>query len=349
VQNSSELINPIVKKTGTDAEANTPSLELRIPISPTDNNMRSLRYLSESNQEFGGPISKAAHWVVSVGSEEAARDLKEEYPWTKDQSIEFRWVDHDHFRKWKYDATGYDRFWVESNADIVALIDVDLLVGGDFDKIVRQAHRQKRMLGFMAHISPFGINGRAHIPSEVWWKRIFDEAGVAIPCLDWQYSAWGLDWSRYKSGKIVSKDENHRFGPPYFNYGVVLGPRAFFERMGETFVEELEAVSRVIKTGYKSQIANCLAFERHEIPCGTIPINYNFPLNLPGDELRALNPDPDGENAYEDIKIFHYIGDRRVFDDPASIQKLLDRTDLVGAWPEFRRKLRSVSQRIAEV
>ena len=332
-----------------DAETDSITLELRIPLSPTSNNLRSLRYLVESNLEFGGPISKAAHWVISVGSEEPARDLKAEHPWTRDHSIEFRWVDHDHFRKWKFDATGYDRFWVESNADIVALIDVDLLVGRDFDKIIRQAHREKRMLGFMAHISPFGIEGRAHIPSEVWWKRIFDAAGLATPSLDWQDSAWGLDWSNYKYRKILSKDANHRFGPPYFNYGLVIGPREYFERMGETFVEELEAVTRVLESPYNSQIANCLAFERHKIPCGTIPINYKFPLNLPDDELRALNPDPNGENEYEDVRIFHYIGDRRHFENPESIQRLLNQTDLAGSWGAFRRKLAVVSQRIGEL
>jgi hypothetical protein len=326
----------------------SPSLEFRIPISPTSNNMRSLRYFLESNQEFGGPISKAAHSVVSVGSDEPARDLKEEHPWTRDHSVEFRWVDRDHFRKWKFEATGYDRFWVESDADIVAMIDVDLLVAGNFDQIVRQAHREKRMLGFMAHVSPFGFESLAETPSEVWWKKIFEEAGLVTPDLDWQYSGWGLDWSFYKFGKIASNDSNHRFGPPYFNYGVVLGPREYFERMGETFIDELEAVARVVESGYISQIANCLAFERHRIPCGRIPINYNFPLNLPDEAMRALNPDPDGENACADIRIFHYISGRHHFESPEAVQKLIGETELAGAWGEFRKKLQIVSERIAE-
>ena len=310
--------------------------------------MRSVRYLLESIQEFSGPISRAAHCIVSVGADEPPRDLKQEYSWTADHSIEFRWVDRDQFRLWQYTATGFDRFRVESHADIVALIDADLLITGDLDKIVQRAHLEQRMLGFMAHVSPFGFEGLAQTPSDVWWKRCFDAAGLETPSLDWQYSGWGLDWSDYKNAKIVSHDPDHRFGPPYFNYGIVIGPRSYFERMGETFVEELEAVRRVHDSCYRAQIANCLAFERHKIPCGKLPINYNFPLNLPGDAIRAINLDPDGENDFEDVRIFHYIGARKLFETPESVQALLNQTDLTGSWAAFQKKLRIVGQRTRE-
>ena len=54
------------------SQANPLTLELRIPISPTDNDMRSVRYLLESIQEFSGPISRAAHCVLSVGARSPA-------------------------------------------------------------------------------------------------------------------------------------------------------------------------------------------------------------------------------------------------------------------------------------
>jgi hypothetical protein len=330
------------------SHSSPPTLELRIPISPADTDMRLIRYLLESIQEFGGPIARAARCVVSVGADEAPRDLRQEYAWTADYPIEFRWVDRNQFRQWEYDATGFDRFWVESQADIVALIDADLLVTGDLSKIVERAYLENKMLGFMAHVSPFGFEGLAQTPSSVWWERCFNEAGLKTPNLDWQYSGWGLDWSTYKKSKVVSHDPAHRFGPPYLNYGIVLGPRVYFERMGETFVKELEAVRRVRKSPYNSQIANCLAFERHKIPCGSLSINYNFPLNLPGDAIRALNPDPEGENDFEDVRIFHYIGARKLFETPESVQALLSQTDLTSSWAAFQKKLRVVNQRIEE-
>ena len=324
-----------------------PTLEFRIPISPNAKDMRSVRYFLESVQEFGGPIAREAHCVLSVGADEQPRDLKAEHPWTAEHSIDVRWVDRDLFRQWTYDATGFDRFWVESEADIVAQIDADLLVAGDFDRVVREAYHDQHMLGFIAHVSPFGFTWLADTPSEVWWKRLYDKAGLETPSLDWECSGWGLDWESMIPGLgIVSKDPKHRRCPPYFNYGFIIGPRKFSEQMGETFVQELEVVGSLLDTGYRSQIANCLAFQRHRIPCRTISVNYNFPLNVPGDAFRSINPDPNGENRHEDTRIFHYIDGRQHFETAEGVERLLNRTDLPGAWPVFQQKLRAVSERI---
>ncbi len=64
--------------------------------------------------------------------------------------------------------------------------------------------------------------------------------------------------------------------------------------------------------------------------------------------MRALNLDPNGENSDEDIKIFHYIGNRAHFASPESVQKLLNRTDLTGSWRAFQDKLRVISHKIGE-
>ena len=309
-----------------------------------------VHYFLESVKNFGGPISKNAHTVLSVGADETPYDLKEQYPWMLDYSIDIQWVDRELFKQSTYHATGFDRFWVSSNADIVALIDADLIVGGDFDQIVRHAHTSQQMLGFMAHVSPFGFAEYSDTPSEVWWKRIYDEARLPTPSLDWQYTGWGLDWDLiYPHLQIASNDPNHKHGPPYFNYGIILGPRRYFEKMGETFVKDLEVVSRITQRPYISQIANCVGFQRHDIPCEALSINYNFPLNLPSDAIRELNLDPNGENSDKDIKIFHYIGERRHFESQETIDALLDRRDLDGAWRVFQEKLRMIYNSISTV
>ncbi len=322
-----------------------PTLELRTGISPTDDNMRSLRYLMESIKEFGGPIGQAARCLVCIGADEPPRDLKDDYDWASDYPIDFKWVDRDLFKKWSYHATGCTRFWVESDADIVAFIDVDLLISGNFDSIVEQAYQEQEILGFMAHVSPFGFREIAETPDHIWWKKVFDEAGLETPELTWQYSGWGMDWS-VLSPRIVSFDQDHRFGPPYFNYGFVIGPRAYVEKMGETIEEELEAVTRVRDNYYKSQVALSLALQRHKIPCGTLPINYNFPLNIPGKSIRAVNQDPHGENGYEHIKIFHYIGGRKHFESVGSVRNFLNRNDLSDSWRAFQEKLRIINRKI---
>ena len=119
--------------------------------------------------------------------------------------------------------------------------------------------------------------------------------------------------------------------------------------MGRTFVKELEIVRRIHDGVYSRKSPTVSPFERHKIPCGKLSINYNFRLILPGDAIRALNLDPDGENDFEDIRIFHYIGARKLFETPESVQTLLKRTDLTGSWAAFQKRLRIISQRIKEL
>ena len=311
--------------------------------------MRMVRYLLESIQQFGGPISRAARCVLSVGADEEPYDLLAKHEWTRNHNIEVSWVDRQLFLDWEYDATGFDRFWIDSDADIVAQIDADLLIAGDFDKAVQAAYQAQTMLGFIAHISPFSVPGFSHIASDEWWSRVYKVAGLPTPSLDWQYTGWGLDWDTILPGaNYTSSAPEHKHCPPYFNYGVILGPRSYFEMMGKTYVAELESVHRVTQNPYASQIANCLAFERYDIPCLALPLNYNFPMNLPSEAIRDLNPDPEGENADEDIKIFHYINQRRIFESAETVQAMLGRPDLEGSWRVFQEKLRIISERIGE-
>ena len=122
--------------------------------------------------------------------------------------------------------------------------------------------------------------------------------------------------------------------------------------MGETFEQELESVDAVLNTWFRSQIANTLCFVRHEIPCETMSINYNFPLHVSSDKIRSLNPDPNGEDSAEDIKIFHYLGDGRFnredFLTLESLENALVRTTMNEAESVFQRKLRIVHDKVVK-
>ena len=196
------------------------------------------------------------------------------------------------------------------------------------------------MLGFIAHVSPFDNAESGDTPSRVWWDRICDEAELPLLPFNRVHTGWGL----------MSKDERHRGCPDYFNYGFVIGPREYIERMDKTFVAELEAVDRVVDTWFKSQIANTLSFARHEIPCGTLSINYNFPLHVPAEIIRALNLDPDGANTAEDVKIFHYLGEGEVnkehFATRESLEEVLERRGMSATGSVFRQKLQIIHQKV---
>jgi len=303
--------------------------------------MRMLHYLLESLQTFGGPIGKAAHSVVSVSADEPWIDIEKVYPWVKNYSVEFHWLDQELFDAHTYDATGYHRFWVEpNNADVIALVDADILISGDFDQVVLQCYLEQKVLGFIAHVSPFDSPDFGDVSSEKWWQRLFSEAKLPIPELEHEHTGWGF----------MTNSEAHRHCPAYFNYGFILVPQQDLSRIGSSFVEDLAIVDRVVDTWFKSQIANNISFVRHGIPTGTLPLKYNFPLHVPSDKIRSSNPDPEGQNEIEDIRIFHYLGEGEIHKDhfatDQSIQEVLNRTDMSDAGAFCQNRLRTVHNKI---
>ena len=328
------------KRQPSNIKKSVPTVEIRIPISPTEKYLRMIHYFLESLQMFGGPIGRQAKCIVSISRDEPYRDLQKEYSWISDYNIEFLWIDEELFKKHSYEGTGSHRLKVKSDADIVILADADIFVANDFDKIILDAFIYQKLLGFIAHVSPFINCDSQNTPSKIWWKKLFDEAGLPLPLFNHVHTAWGL----------LNNDEGHRTCPDYFNYGFIVSPRKYVEQMAKSFTSELEVIDHVLETFFKPQIANALCFVRYGIPCGTLSINYNFPLHVPYNEIRTLNPDPEGKNSAEDIKIFHYLGNGRFnkedFQTNESLENALQRTDLNEAETVFQRKMRFVHEKI---
>ena len=324
--------------------ATRPSVEIRVPISANEQFFRMLHYFLASLKTFGGPLVREARCVVSLSADTPERDIRPEVPWADDYPVEFRWMDRELFRRLEYHGTGLDRFYVESDADIVMLTDADLIVAGDFDYEIMRAHETQTLLGFIAHVSPFTHGHLSHIPSNRWWNWIYEEAGLPKPVLRQNHTGWGV---------ISPRDRMHRRCPDYFNAGVIVAPRRHIETIGETFEMELEYVDRVVETDFKSQIAFTLGQDRHAIPVGTLSINCNFSLNADERRIRAINPDPRGLNKSSDICIFHYLGNKGEvhkgqFADREQIFALLEQADLSPAGTLFQEKLRVLAASIEQ-
>ncbi|MDF1697421.1 MAG: aminotransferase class I/II-fold pyridoxal phosphate-dependent enzyme [Saprospiraceae bacterium] len=318
-----------------------PTLEIRLPISANEKFLRMVHYFLESLQEFGGPIAKTAKCVVSISRDEPYRDLTIECPWAANYNVEFQWLDQELFDKYTYDATGFHRLDIESEADIVILADADLLITGDLDAIILESFNTQRLLGFIAHVTPFNTAELQKTPSPVWWSKIFKEANLTTPRFTQVHTGWGL----------MSTDKKHRSCPYYYNYGFIIAPRESFEKMAGTFVADMNAVDRVMEDNWaKSQMANTISCIRHNIPCGAMSINYNFPLHVPDDKIRALNPDSNGQNSAEDVKVFHYLGNgefnREDFATIKSLEDALQHKDLSASGTVFQQKLQIVHDRI---
>lgn len=319
-----------------------PTVEIRLPISANEQFLRMTHYFLESLQAFGGPIGRSAKCVVSVSRDEPYRDLTIECDWAANYNVEFQWLDQNVFDRHTYDATGFHRLEVVSDADVVILADADLLIASNFDEVILEAYYTQKMLGVIAHISPFITNKIFNQASDKWWRKVFNEVELPAPNLDQVHTGWGL----------MSKKEKHKNCPYYYNYGFVIAPRLYFEKMSKTFVTDLEAVDRLTNDNWaKSQIVNTVSCVRHNIPCGTLSINYNFAMHLSENKMRKLNPDPNGKNSPEDIKIFHYLGNKEFtradFATSSSLKQALLRKKINASGAVFQQKLQVTHDRIA--
>ncbi len=208
-------------------------------------------------------------------------------------------------------ANVHERFRIESDAEVVAMVDPDILIAGSLDELVEEIHRDGHLAGFIAHITPFRSPEGAKQPGNLWWMRLFDAAGLPRPRLRCAHAA---DMLRC---------------PAYFNYGFVLAPREVIERIGSSQEQDQAAVAGLLgdEFVFQYQLALSLALVRHSIPWRSLPLTFNFPLNQPAPLMRARNPSPEGEDAPENVRVFHFCGNgtisRATFETPETLGDLL--------------------------
>lgn len=326
-----------------------PTVEFRIPISATEPYIRMLLYFLESLKIFGGTYAKNSKCVVSVSRDVPKVDLKEKYPFFRDYNVEFRWIDEVLFKEKKYDGTGYDRFLVDSDADIVIMSDADILIANSLDSVILQSYKEQKMLGVIAFGSPFKSRTFKNHPPSFWWDKIFEQAGLVPPAYDHVHPAWGLNLN----------DPDYKLTPTYYNYGFLVSPKKYWEQMASTYNIEIDHVDEVVNTIFRSQIANSLSFVRHQIPTDTLSINYNFPLTLDEIRLKELNPDPFGENKPEDIRVFHYLAkgefNKQHFKSEETLNRAITnprlsesgkvfRNRILEIWPHIKNQLKQIRQ-----
>ena len=308
----------------------TPNIEVRIPISANQKYMNMLKYLVYSLYENGGDLVKSANFIISVSRDESYRDLYQEFSWTKSFPIKFRWIDEALFKKFEYSGTALDRYRIKSNADIVIMCDADILISGDLDEIIMKSYREQKQLGFIAHVSPF--NSHLEKTSKELWEEIYKKLNQESPILDKEHTGWGF----------MSKNKNHRYCPNYFNYGFIISPRKFIDKMNKSYEKDLETTIKVFDTCFRSQITRTVICDKYKIPTGTLSLNYNYPLHVDENEFRKINFDSKGENLPEDIKVFHYLGagefNKEDFKNDQKINEALNRTNIKKSGIFFQKK-----------
>lgn len=296
-------------------------LEVRIPISPTPHFFRQVDYLVHSFVLAGG-IASRARFVVSVGEDCDPVDLTKVAPvrpLTREK-VEWRWANREEFRRLSYTATNLDRLRCQTDADVVLLLDADTMMVSGIDDIVQPVAQQHFVAGVMTHVPPF-----YNMPGGSW-EKVFMALGRPLPPDRYEHSGWGGMFS----------DPMHRFGPPYFNFGVVFVPGTVLPRLRNEFMRQLSIAGQApIHPVFSGQLAVTLALCELDIPRSSLPIRYNFPNDDWADRLHL--------NDLADVRIIHYlreniIGSRRgTWGDDAAFTAFLQRNDLSGSNEILRR------------
>jgi len=317
-----------------ESSSKGPLLEIHIPISPNQHFFTMLHYFAASLWVNGGRLADS-RIVVTAGEDCEPYDLYRDNPWSRLYNLEWRWVDRELFRRQSYFATGNMRFRHDYQAPAVMIADADIFVAADFADAVRDCLRHQAFEGVIAHAPPF--IAKQHGPVKEMWTRVFRSAGMSDPQFTYEHTGFGF---------MITREED-RYCPPYFNFGMLLGPASMMRQIGERFDADMAAVERVHDTEFKCQIALSLSLLQLGVKIKPLPLRYNLPnddrfLKLHAAELR-------------DVRIVHYLrkhigpfDKRRDFADYAAVGRFLQREDLDGINREMQRMLRPIHARVQQ-
>jgi hypothetical protein len=266
-----------------------PSLEIHVPISPTPTFFNMVRCLAHSLRWNGGAY-RDAPIIVTAGDRAIDPMLAERLPWLNSCGVELRWARAADFVRDDYFATGHQRLRYEHAADVVLLMDADILIARPFDDLIEAVFEQEVIAGLIAHVSPFEQAKREDLD----WHGLWRLCGLGRPGLAYEHTGWGY----------LSTDERHRYCPAYFNYGVVAMPRDFAGRLAGVIDSIFTKVRGRVGTVYDAQIAFAVAIAQLGLPARALPMRYNFP-NVP--QLEALHA-----AEFPHASILHLLGQHQM-------------------------------------
>src|SRR5262245_33745332 len=128
-----------------------PSLEIHVPISPTPRLLNMVHCLALSLRRNGGAYREAPI-IVNTGDRVRHYGLADRLPWLKPCGVELRWLEPEEFRRFDYFATGHQRLKYNHAADVVLLIDADILIAGPLDELIEAVFAEQVIAGVIAHM-----------------------------------------------------------------------------------------------------------------------------------------------------------------------------------------------------
>jgi hypothetical protein len=279
--------------------------EIHIPASPTRAFANMLFFLVHSLADRAG---LAGPWrvVVTLGRDGDLTPDSPEFGWARDFPVLFQQADPALWARFEaeardrrtpgliYSATILTQFTRPFEADLVIFMDADTVVARPFGDLLGQVLATGRFAA-----KP------AWQPPPVDLGPILAAAGLGGRPEVMPYSGYGWSFTA------------PRFGPPYYNGGFIVAPRALADVLHRHLGADFHFVSRQYPGHYIWQIAQCLTLLRADMPCLDLDERYNMgigpaaPSILPGAEGAAL--DALGQEQFADARVIHYCTPGAVF------------------------------------
>ena len=310
-------------------------IEIHIPVSPTPDYLLRVHYLAASIEMYSG-LSPGSYKIVVTVGDETRVDIQELCPWTTRYPIEWRWVPDQEWLERGIFATAYGRYRYTFDADVIVMLDADLLVTGSLTDLVKDAVGTLRFHATPAHYSPFYFSQffLEQRPPHSWWLELYQLAGLEPPVFSMEHLAW--PWLKERN----SPDwEQMRYSPPYPNAGVIIGSAESMRRIGASIYEDLDVVNTVFRNIFAGQVALSLAINRQGVEWAPLPVRYNFPN---GREFCDAYPDDAA-----DIRVLHFMQSTGIdrtsdFQSYAHVERAMSRPGLSPPNGFLAERLRSV-------
>jgi hypothetical protein len=270
--------------------------------------------------------------ILTVGDATIDPGLSDRHPWLGRLGVELRWVPEPFFREHSYYATGATRFEHEYRSDVVLFLDADILIAAPFDELIRDVYRRQHFAGVMAVASPLLFLERPYT-----WHELYDHCAIGRdPVLCHEY----LGWPYYHTD-----DPAHRYGPPYFNYGVVCAPAWMMKRIGVLYFPYFLKLRELSPNILITQVALSLALVKLGLRFETLPARYNFPNELALEALHGLE--------LPHAKFLHLWGRVRfnkqyLYEDLDRVRETVLRTDLRGVERMAQRVLTAIEPNLLD-
>lgn len=215
-----------------------------------------VHYQLHSLRRFGGKY-KDARVVLTVGADAPIDRVEDQLPWLAAHGVRLRWFISEQHRRHQWYGSVLCRFLHDFQADVVLMLDADVLVTGPLESLVDEIYSHNVVAGVTAHCPPFDSYEK--------WQHLYHHCGLGTVRVTCEHTGFGS----------MFHDEARRYCPPYFNFGVIGATRTIAEKIGPELFPLLDKINSFEESFFRTQLALSLAITKLRVPYRQLGMRYN--------------------------------------------------------------------------